>query len=104
MRVPVPVNGSIPLLIAKTRKGFSIQNVSSVDVYYSDDQRLLDSVDAANLPTVGHILPASTPPLPPTIYPFFFGKIYCRAQNTGAAVEILVYEVDPVPCALAAAA
>lgn len=96
MRVNVPFAGSIKLLDTgtKQRKGFSIQNVSAVDVYYSDDQRQLDSVDATNLPTVGHLLAAATPALSPTVYPFYSGLIFARAQGLGAQVEILVYDCD----------
>lgn len=96
MRVNVPSAGSIKLLDTgeKVRKGFSIQNVSAVDIYYSDDQRQLDSVTPANLPSVGHLLAASAPALNPTVYPFFSGTIYARAQSGGAQVEILVYDVD----------
>jgi|SRR5579859_1838884 len=95
-RVPVPIAGSVPLLRTgpNKRKGFSIQNVSAVDVYYSDDQRLLDSVTAANLPSVGHLLAAAAPAPNPVVYPFFSGNIFARAQNSGAQVEILVYDVD----------
>lgn len=81
-----------------SRKGFSIQNVAAVDIYFSDDQRLLDSVTPANLPSVGHLLSAAgTPANPPTVYPWFIGKIYVRAQTAGAQLEVLVYDVD-LPC------
>lgn len=95
MRVPVPIQGSLRVVNAKdSRKGFSIQNVSAVDVYYSDDQRLLDSVDKNNLPTVGHLLAASSPVPPPVVYPFFVGQIFVRAQSQGAQVEMIIYDVD----------
>jgi hypothetical protein len=98
MRIPVPTLASIPLInTAGIRKGFSIQNVSAVDVYYSDDQRQLDSVSAANLPSVGHLLAAAAPVPPPTVYPFFIGKLYCRAAAAGAQLEAIVYDVD-LPC------
>jgi hypothetical protein len=99
MRVNVPIAGSIKVVDASGgRKGFSIQNPSAVDVFYSDDQRLLDSVSAANLPTVGHLLAAAAPVPPPVVYPWFAnGRIYVRAQAAGAQVEIMVYDVDP-PC------
>lgn len=99
MRINVPIAGSIKVVdTALGRKGFSIQNVAAVDIYYSDDQRLLDSVAAANLPSVGHLLSAAgTPATPPTVYPWFIGKIYVRAQTNGAQLEVLVYEVD-LPC------
>jgi hypothetical protein len=95
MRVNVPIAGSLKVVDAGLgRKGFSIQNVSSVDVFYSDDQRLLDTVDGANLPTAGHILPTATPPHDPVVYPFFTGKIYVRCQNLGGQCEVLVYDCD----------
>lgn len=98
MRITVPIAGSIKVVdTAGKRKGLSLQNTSAVDVYYSDDQRLLDSVSPANLPSVGHILPSSTPVLPPTIYPWFVGTFYVRAQSAGAQLEVIVYEVDN-PC------
>lgn len=99
MRNPVPIAGSITVVDATGRRvGFSIQNVGPVDLYYSDDQRLLDSVTPANLLTVGHLLPAATPAQPPTIYPIFANKkIYIRAQNAGGQVETMIYEID-LPC------
>jgi hypothetical protein len=100
MRVNVPI-GQQSLKIIDTgknhRQGFSIQNVSAVDIYYSDDQRTLDSVPATNLPQVGHLLAASAPAPPPTVYPWFIGQLFVRAQNSGAQLEIIVYEVD-LPC------
>ena len=99
MRVRVPIAGSVKVVDATGgRKGFSLQNVSATDVYYSDDQRQLDSVDAANLPTVGHLLATAAPNPPPVVYPWFAnGKIICRAQNNGAQIEVMIYDVD-VPC------
>jgi hypothetical protein len=98
MRVFVPIAGSVKLLdTGGQRKGFSIQNVSAGDLFYSDDQRQLDSVTSANLPTVGHLLAAAAPVPPPVVYPWFVGKIFIRAQAAGAQVEILVFDVDP-PC------
>jgi hypothetical protein len=100
VRVNVPFQGpSLKIVDASGgRKGFSIQNVSAVDVYYSDDQRTLDSVPASNLPQAGHLLAAATPALPPVVYPFFTnGIIFIRAQSNGAQVEILIYDVD-LPC------
>lgn len=99
MRIFVPIAGSIKIVdTALGRKGVSIQNVAAVDVYFSDDQRLLDSVTAANLPTVGHLLSAvGTPANPPTVYPWFIGRLYVRAQSNGAQLEVMVYDVD-LPC------
>lgn len=99
MRANVPVAGSYCVVDATNRRvGFSIQNVGPQDIYYSDDQRLLDSVTPANLPTVGHLLASASPVPNPVVYPWFANKkIYVRAQNTGAQVETMVYEVD-LPC------
>lgn len=96
MRVPVPFTGSVRIVnTSGVRKGFSIQNVSTVDVYFSDDQRQLDSVDATGLPTAGHLLPAATPSQPPTVFPFFNGQIFARAQSVGAQLEVMIFETDP---------
>ena len=98
MRIRVPTANSTKVVDSTGgRKGFSIQNPGPSDVYYSDDQRLLDSVDLANLPTVGHLLASATPPLAPVVYPFFIGKIFVRAQGAGAQLEVLIYDVD-LPC------
>jgi hypothetical protein len=98
MRVNIPFTGPSLKIVDATggRKGFSIQNLSAVDVYYSDDQRTLDSLGpgAAPLPTAGHILPGGTTN-PPVVYPWFAnGRIFARAQNAGAQLEILIYDVD----------
>lgn len=105
MRVNVPFGQQPSLKIVDAapgghpvRIGFSIQNPSAVDAYYSDDQRTLDTVPASLLPNAGHILPASTPALPPTVYPWFVGKqIFVRAQSAGCQLEIIIYDVDK-PC------
>jgi len=99
MRVNVPTQQSLKVIDATGgRKGFSIQNVGGVDIFYSDDQRLLDSVGPANLPSAGHLLSAATPVPPPVVYPFFTnGKIFVRAQSAGALLEIVIYDVD-LPC------
>lgn len=94
MRQPIPQGqASIPIIDTKgRRKGFSLQNLSAADVYYSDDQRSLDSVDATNLPTVGHLLPGGNPTI--TVYPVFVGKLFARTQGVGAAIEVTPYEID----------
>jgi hypothetical protein len=100
MRVQVPFGTQSLKVVDSTggRKGFSIQNVGAVDIYYSDDQRTLDSVGPANLPSAGHLLAAATPVLPPVVYPWFYGaKIFVRAQAAGALLEIIIYDVD-LPC------
>lgn len=102
MRVPVPFGTQSLKVVDATggRKGFSIQNVGAVDIYYSDDQRTLDSLaqGGGNVPTAGHLLPATNPVSPPVVYPWFYGgKIFVRAQAAGALLEIIIYDVD-VPC------
>jgi len=98
MRINIPTGSSINIINATgKRKGFSIQNVGAVDVYYSDDQRSLDSATTANLPTVGHLLAAASPAPLPVVYPFYIGKLYARAQGNGALLELIVYDVDN-PC------
>ena len=95
MRVPVPTLQSLKVVDATGgRKGFSIQNVGAVDIYYSDDQRLLDSVNTLNLPTAGHLLQGGTTN-PPSVYPLFANRqIFVRAQNAGGQLEIIIYDVD----------
>jgi hypothetical protein len=96
LRINVNIGQSIKILDTQgRRKGFSIQNVGAVDVYFSDDQRLLDTVSSANLPTAGHLLAASAPAPPPTVYNFFIGQIFVRSQSTGAQLELIVFDVDP---------
>jgi hypothetical protein len=89
-------SGGAAICIVNTgnvRRGFSIQNVSAADIFYSDDQRLLDSVDKTNLATAGHLLAANQ--ITPLIYPFFVGKLFARSQGVGAQLEVILYEVDP---------
>jgi len=97
MRQPVPQGAAaIPIIDTKGRRiGLSMQNVSAADIYYSDDQRLLDSVDRTNLPTAGHLLPGGNTQV--VVYPVFIGKLFARTQGVGAAMEIMPYEID-VPC------
>jgi hypothetical protein len=100
MRINVPVAQSIKIVDATGgRKGFSIQNTSAQDIFYSDDQRQLDTVTPANLPTAGHLLSAAGAPAQlPLIYPFIVNTvIFARAQNLGAQLEIIIFDVD-LPC------
>jgi len=72
--------------------GVMIQNVSAQDFYFSPDPTTLQTTSPANLPIVGHHLPAdSTPPFI-LVLPSFKGKIYARAQNAGALAETTTYE------------
>jgi len=94
MRQAIPQGAAaIPIVDTKgERKGFSIQNVSAADIYYSDDQRQLDSVDRTNLPTAGHLLPGGNTQV--VVYPVFVGKLFARTQGVGAALEVIPYEID----------
>jgi len=98
VRIDVPIAGSITIVnTVGARKGFSIQNVGAVDIFFSDDQRLLDSVSPANLPLAGHLLAAAATVPPPTVYPWFIGKLFARAGAPGALLEVIIYDVD-LPC------
>lgn len=97
MRVPVPFSGPSIAVVTATdkRKGFSIQNVGAVDIYYSDDQRTLDTLGAGGIPQGGHLLAAQVPVPPPTVYQIVYGlKIYVRAPAAGALLEVLIYDID----------
>lgn len=97
MRLPVG-SGSSSIVLVDTggkRKGFSVQNVGGVDVFYSDDQRTLDGVDQANNTNNGHILPANQSI--PLVYPIFIGKLFIRTSGPQGVVDVIIYEVDP-PC------
>lgn len=90
------VGPSICLVDAKgALKGVELQNPSGVDVYYSDDQRTLDSVAASGIPTEGFLLSTATPPLAPVILLWFTGKLYFRAPTAGAQVQVLIWDMCP---------
>lgn len=67
--------------------GVSIQNVSAVDVYVSEDRTRLDATDKNNLPQAGMLLTAAAQVI--WIIPRFIGKLYARSQGPGAALEVI---------------
>ncbi len=74
--------------------GIILQNVGAVDIFVSEDRRILDKVDSANLPTVGFILSAAAAAQQlPFVIPAFKGKLWARSQNPGAALEVIGYEI-----------
>ena len=97
MRSPVPFTGPSVCLVDSggQPKGVRLQNPSGVDVYYSDDQRLLDSLNSAGTPTEGLILSTATPPLPPVNLLWFTGKLYFRGLSAGAQVQVLIWDMCP---------
>lgn len=94
MRVSLSSVGSIRIVDATAlRKGVLIQNVDPTNVLsFSEDQRLLDSLDANGNVTAGFTLPAAmTQPLTITE---FRGALYARAKTAGTVVQLEVYEFD----------
>jgi hypothetical protein len=93
-------NGAIPnaplTVIADTQgkvKGLKIQNPSGVDFWVSDDPTTLQNVSNVGLPVVGiHFWPDTAPGFVLT-YERFKGKLYARAQNTGAQAEVNIYDI-----------
>lgn len=74
-------------------QGVIIQNVSAVDAYVSDDPSTLQNTSPTNLPDVGiHFAPDATPPFM-LVLPYFKGKLYARAQNSGAQLEVIRYDI-----------
>lgn len=74
-------------------KGVEIQNVSGVDFYVSDDPGTIQNTSNVNLPVVGlHFPPDGVPPFI-LVIPRFKGKLYARAQNNGAAAEVIIHDI-----------
>jgi hypothetical protein len=98
MRVPVPFGQGQPSVAyvdtQGKRKGVSVQNAGSVDIFYSQDQRTLDTLPASGRPNAGHILAAAAPVPLPVVIPFFIGKYYFRATSAGASLEVDIWDVD----------
>jgi hypothetical protein len=98
-RFPVAVgaNPNNPLTpICDTRgevKGVEIQNVSGVDFYVSDDPNTLQNVTPVGLPDVGFHFPPDAPPPFILVIPRFKGKLYARAQNSGAQAEVMIHDI-----------
>ena len=98
-RVPIAF-GASPLqqvsVVVDTQgavKGVVIQNVSSVDIYVSEDANRLQNVSPSGLPTVGlHFPPDASPPWQ-LVLPNFNGKWYGRAQGAGGELEAIMYDI-----------
>lgn len=78
--------------------GFSIQNLSTVtDIYFSDDQRQLDTVDAATgIPKAGHKLIGGAGNQGVIVFPWpFQGVLFARAAGIGAQNPPVELEVIP---------
>lgn len=94
MRINVPnVSGTASVEIIKADKvyGLTIQNVSAVQIWISDDQNTLDgSVDSTGTPQQGLILTANSLPL---VIPAFKGVLYTRSNAAGGVLEVQRYEI-----------
>lgn len=95
-------NGTIPnnpLTVALDTQGkvkcVTIQNVSSVDIYLSENPNLLQQTSATNLPQVGHHLSPDSVGITPfiLILPRVNGKLYARSQGSGAQLEVIQFDV-----------
>ncbi len=76
--------------------GLILMNVSGVDIYVSDDQRQLNTVDPTSLiPTVGFLLPANQ--VLPTVITPFKGTLFARAVND-ALLEVISFPVEYKKC------
>ena len=76
-------------------KAVIIQNVSSNDVYVSEDPTRLMQTSPANLPQVGLHFPAdSVPPWMLVLNPFN-GKLYARSAAAGSFIEAIVFDICP---------
>lgn len=94
MRIPLSSSGSIRIVDATAkRKGILLQNVDPTNIAsFSEDQRLLDSLDATGNVTAGFTLPSNmTQPIAITL---FRGALYARAKTSGTTVLLEVYEFD----------
>lgn len=94
MRLTISATQSLTILNATRRLiGFSIQNLSSsVDIYFSDDQRALDTVDSTNTPTSGHKLIGGAGNQGIIFVPWpFSGTLYARAVSGAPPLEIQPY-------------
>jgi hypothetical protein len=95
-------NGSIPnfplSVILDTQgkvKTIFLQNVSSVDIFVSDDANLLQQTSPANLPQVGLHFPPDTAGITPFIMVInkANGKLYARAQGSNAQMEVISMDI-----------
>lgn len=100
-RIPI-VFGQTPLqqvsVVADTQgkvMGLILQNVSTVDIYVSEDANRLQQVSPSGVPTVGLHFPADSTPPWQLVIPEYNGKLYGRAQGAGGAMEAILYERCP---------
>jgi hypothetical protein len=88
-----------PLTVAADTQGkvkcVTIQNVSAVDVYVSEDPNLLQQTSATNLPQVGWHLPPDVAGITPfvLILPRANCKLYARSQGAGAQLETIMVDI-----------
>jgi hypothetical protein len=70
---------------------------TTIDVYFSDDQRALDTVDSGNVPTSGHKLVGGAGNQGIIFVPWpFSGTLYIRAVSGAPQVEIQpFYGIEP---------
>lgn len=106
MRKPLPFQGESQKIVDATNRriGFSLQNPSSVDVYYlidttgGSEQRTLDTLTTGNIPIAGHLLSGGVTPPPVVVIPWFAnGKVFARTTAAGGQIEVEIWDVD-LPC------
>ena len=106
MRKPLPFVGESQKVVdaSNRRVGFSLQNPSSVDVWYlidtagGSEQRTLDTLGGGSVPIAGGLLPGGAVPPPIVIVPWFAnGKVFARGVAAGAQIEVQIWDVD-LPC------
>lgn len=88
-----------PLTVALDTQGkvkcVSIQNVSSVDIYVSENPNTLQNTSPANLPQVGHHFPPDSVGITPFILvlPQINAKLYARSAASGGQLEVIQYDL-----------
>ena len=88
-----------PLTVAADTQGkvkcVTIQNVSSVDIYYSENPNTLQNTSPTNLPQVGHHLPPDTAGITPfiVVLPQVNLKLYARSPGSNGQLEVQMYDV-----------
>lgn len=76
-------------------QGITLQNVSAVDGYISEDPNRLQNVDAGNIPQDGMHLPPDANPPTIIVLPRFKGKLYGRAAVEGCKINAIQYDICP---------
>lgn len=88
-----------PLTVAVDTQGkvkcVSIQNVSAVDIYVSENPNTLQNTDPTNLPQVGHHLPPDQAGITPFIWvlPRVNCKLYARSPAVQAQLEVIQFDI-----------